>query len=822
MSLLRALLQPRSIAVVTGSAADAVADAVLAHLEAKAPPGGCLRVVAGARAGKKGAPRDGWSAAGTPPDLAIVCTPAADAAAALDAAGQAGVRTAVVCTEDPDGRSADTPFKQALVAAARKHGLRFLGPGSAGVCLPAAGLDASWFPVTPPAGRLAIVAQSATLAASAVAWAAGQGIGLSRVVTVGDEADLGLDHVLDALAADTRTGAILVQLHAVRDGRGFMTSARAAARVKPVVALRPPSVAEDAAATGRDRVLAAAFARAGVLHVGDVASWFEAAAALTRPVNRPRGGLVVVSNGRGPAQIAVAAASAGFLAAPGERTIAALQALVPGCGAEVNPLVLPRDATPELWEKALAALAADAGVAAASVIVAPSPASGGGDAAAATDEALAAALSRVARQPDMQLSACWFGRSPASAALGALTAAGVTHHALPEGGVRTFAYRHRWQQTQAMLRQVPAAQRQTLAAATHADASDARALATADEAEDEAFLQGYGALWRGMEAGDAALIDDAVRRLMGCYGLVVDGTDAAPSVPLGLAITDDAEFGRIVHVAVHGDVTRLLPPLGRTLVEGPARDASHRLAAAGHDVPPDAITDAAIRLATFACDLPEVEAIELAARRADDGALRFRLARVAAAVPRRDHLAIHPYPRELEARVTAKDGRALLVRPIRIEDVPRYRAMLERIPKDDLFLRFCNQYADIALAIPVDLLANLVRFDYSRDMTLVAVAADATGAPEILGVVDAFVSPGGEEAEFSVLVRSDLGGSGLGKLLMERIIDYCRGRGVATLFGLVLRRNPRMLGLAKRLGFVRVADEEEEEDEDMVKVVLAL
>ena len=188
-----------------------------------------------------------------------------------------------------------------------------------------------------------------------------------------------------------------------------------------------------------------------------------------------------------------------------------------------------------------------------------------------------------------------------------------------------------------------------------------------------------------------------------------------------------------------------------------------------------------------------------------------------------DHLSIHPYPRELEERLQTPNGRAVLVRPIRIEDLGLYREMLGRIPKDDLFMRFCNQYSDLTQAIPTDLLANLVHFDYTRDMTFIALGIDAGGgdgeAPVALGVVDAFVSAGGAEAEFSILVRTDLAGTGLGKTLMKKIMDYCRAKGVESLFGLVLRKNGRMLGLARRLGFVAVADDE---DEDMVKVVLDL
>jgi acetyltransferase len=122
-------------------------------------------------------------------------------------------------------------------------------------------------------------------------------------------------------------------------------------------------------------------------------------------------------------------------------------------------------------------------------------------------------------------------------------------------------------------------------------------------------------------------------------------------------------------------------------------------------------------------------------------------------------------------------------------------------------------------AIPTELLANLIGFDYSRDMTFVAVGAGKAGHAESLGLVDAFISPGREQAEYSILVRADIAGMGLGKILMTKIIDYCRANGVGQLFGLVLRHNTRMLGLCTRLGFAQQSDDN---DDDMVKVVLPL
>jgi acetyltransferase len=113
----------------------------------------------------------------------------------------------------------------------------------------------------------------------------------------------------------------------------------------------------------------------------------------------------------------------------------------------------------------------------------------------------------------------------------------------------------------------------------------------------------------------------------------------------------------------------------------------------------------------------------------------------------------------------------------------------------------------------------MARVDYDREMAFIALGTDSHGAIQALGMVDAFVSPDLSEAEFSIMLRSDLKGTGLGKLLMQKIIRYCESRNVRTIVGLVLKKNPGMRGLATRLGFVTSSSDE---DDDMVTVTLRL
>jgi acetyltransferase len=104
-------------------------------------------------------------------------------------------------------------------------------------------------------------------------------------------------------------------------------------------------------------------------------------------------------------------------------------------------------------------------------------------------------------------------------------------------------------------------------------------------------------------------------------------------------------------------------------------------------------------------------------------------------------------------------------------------------------------------------------------MAFIATAADAAGREETLGVARAVADPDNEQAEFAIVVRSDLKGGGLGELLMRKLITHFRSRGTRRMVGDVLKENERMLELARHLGF---EVDPSAPDPDTTQVVLAL
>lgn len=155
-----------------------------------------------------------------------------------------------------------------------------------------------------------------------------------------------------------------------------------------------------------------------------------------------------------------------------------------------------------------------------------------------------------------------------------------------------------------------------------------------------------------------------------------------------------------------------------------------------------------------------------------------------------------PYPAELEQRGEIS-GRKIVVRPIRPGDMAQYTRFLAQITTEDLRTRFFAAMREI----PQSELAYVTRVDYRREMAFIAVTAGEGGRDETLAVARACTDANNVEAEFAVLVRSDLKGQGFGALLLERLIGFCRARGTLRMTGQALCGNTRMLHLAKHLGF---------------------
>ncbi|CAG2139596.1 Peptidyl-lysine N-acetyltransferase Pat [Cupriavidus campinensis] len=393
------------------------------------------------------------------PDLAVICTPPATIPAIIAELGRRGCRAAVVLSAGMSRPDAETGIthQQAMLEAARPWLLRILGPNCVGLIVPKIGLNASFAHAMALPGKLAFATQSGALATAVLDWSLSRGIGFSHFISLGDSADVDVADVLDYLASEADTHAVLLYVEGVRDGRKFMSAARAAARNKPVLIVkagRTPESAKAAAShtgalAGADDVYDAAIRRAGLLRVDTTEDLFDAVETLARA--RPLYGeqLAIVTNGGGAGVMATDALlrGGGALAALPAGTIARLDAALPSTWSHGNPVDIAGDAPVARYVDVVRALAEAPGIDALLLLHAPT--------AIARSAEIAEAIVEVARSQPVPLFTSWLGGDAVSAARRLCRDAGIPTYDTPEQAIKGFLQVTTYRRNQALLMQTP-------------------------------------------------------------------------------------------------------------------------------------------------------------------------------------------------------------------------------------------------------------------------------------------------------------------------------------------------------------------------------
>ena len=247
------------------------------------------------------------------PDLAVIATPAETVPSLIGELAERGTRAAVIITAGfAELGERGHSLQQAILDAAKPYLMRIVGPNCIGIMVPRIGLDATFSHLAAPPGDIAFISQSGAMVTAMLDWAVSRRIGFSHVVSLGDMADVDFGDMLDYLAADLHTRAILLYAEGITHGRKFMSAARAAARIKPVLILKAGrSNAGSRAATshtgvlaGADAVYDAVFRRAGMLRVGTMAELFDAAQTLALTREQVGDRLAILTNGGGAGVLA--------------------------------------------------------------------------------------------------------------------------------------------------------------------------------------------------------------------------------------------------------------------------------------------------------------------------------------------------------------------------------------------------------------------------------------------------------------------------------------------------------------------------------------
>jgi len=396
---------------------------------------------------------------GEPVDLAVIVTPASTAPGLVEECGEAGVRGVIIISAGfkevgPEG----VELERQVLAAARRHGIRVVGPNCLGVMNPVGAMNATFAAGIASPGRVGFVSQSGALLTAILDWAAHENVGFSSIVSLGSMLDVGWGDVIDYLGDDPNTDSIVIYMETIGDARAFLSSAREVALTKPIIVIKPGRTAQAAKAaashtgslTGSDDVLDAAFRRAGVLRVNSISELFEVSEILAKQP-RPAGRrLSIVTNAGGPGVLATDAliGGGGELTELTPETMERLNAVLPAVWSHNNPIDIIGDAPPERYARALEVAAADPATDGLLVILTPQ---------AMTDPtATARALVKYARIEGKPVLASWMGGADVDEGATILREAGIPTFAYPDTACLLFNHLWRYAENLRALYETPA------------------------------------------------------------------------------------------------------------------------------------------------------------------------------------------------------------------------------------------------------------------------------------------------------------------------------------------------------------------------------
>ncbi|MCB8927663.1 MAG: CoA-binding protein [Ardenticatenaceae bacterium] len=320
-----------------------------------------------------------------PVDLAVLLVPAPAMPQAIAECGERGIRAAILAAGGfRETGAAGAALEQECLHVARQFGIRLIGPNCIGLLDTHLPLDTTFLPPPGPTpGAVAFISHSGAICAAVIDWARGQGFGLSRLVSLGNQLDVTETDVLTAVAADPHTRVVTLYLEGVSDGRRFVQVAEQVSRQKPVLALKVGRFASGqravashtGALAGQESAFDAAFARAGVMRADTSEELFDWARALAWcPLPQGRR-VAVLTNAGGPGVTAADALEANNLqlATLSAETEAALRKILPEAASLHNPVDMLAGASPEQYAVCLRILLEDAGVDSVMVILPPPP-----------------------------------------------------------------------------------------------------------------------------------------------------------------------------------------------------------------------------------------------------------------------------------------------------------------------------------------------------------------------------------------------------------------------------------------------------------------
>ncbi|MBN1367355.1 MAG: bifunctional acetate--CoA ligase family protein/GNAT family N-acetyltransferase [Dehalococcoidales bacterium] len=805
------------------------------------------------------------------PDLVVIITPAETVPGLVEDCGKSGIAAVTIISSGFKEIGQEGAIRENKIAEiARKYNIRVIGPNCMGTIRPSSMLNTSLIPRMPHSGYVAFLSQSGALGAGLLDWAIRRNMGFSAFMSMGSMVDVDFGDAIDYFGEDPETRSIIIYPESLGSVKKFISASRGFARTKPILVLKPGKCEESAKAVlshtgsmvGTDLHYDAIFSRAGIVRVEEMRELFNGAAILDKVI-LPRGpNLAIITNGGGPAVLAVdnLINRGGALATLSTETMSNLDKCLPANWSRANPIDIREDADIERYINAVKVTAGDPSVDGLLVIYTPQ---GKAD---ATD--LAPEIIRLAGKTSKPLLMVWIGGESVADARQFFAENRFPSFEFPEEAVTTYLYMWQYARNLDMLYQTPEESPTTGASRNHLKSLISKVLrdgriqlnaedtarflstyqvpttrpfiaGTQEEAVSLAVRIGYPVLLKvasdeiihktdvGGVSGRLSSAEEVKRAYKEITEnlnkfkpkLKIDGISVHKFIDgydheLIVGAKKDVICGPVIMFGLGGRETEFckdfaigLPPLNqmlarRILEQTRIYDVLLHGSRVWQAVNIKLLTDILVGVSNLIVDFPEILELDInplavSADKAIALDARIILDREIAenGIPEHGHLMISPYPTRYITPWVTKDGRQVVLRPIKPEDEGLERDALEGLSEEALRLRFFA----VPRKITHEMLTRFCNVDYDREMVIIA----EYNAPEkrrSVGNSRLFVETNGQTGEFAVYVADDFRNVGLGLKLMDTIIGIAREKNLTSIYGITMNENLSMINLARRLG----------------------
>jgi acetyltransferase len=803
-------------------------------------------------------------------DLAVIATPAQTVPFIVEECAKASVDGVVIISAGfrevgEEGRK----LEQQIAQIQAKYDIRVLGPNCVGVVRPHIGLNASFLEDNPEPGQIAFVSQSGALGSAILNWAIGAHIGFSMFASLGSTLDLGYGDMIDFLGEDPHTRSIIIYMEGIHSARKFMSAARGFARTKPIIIIKAGRHAAGAKAAsshtgalaGDFAVYEAAFKRAGVVRVEEIADLFNCAEVLETRFLPAGPRLAVVTNAGGPAVLAADSIVdyGGELAQLSDESKRVLESDLPPYWSHGNPVDILGDADVQRYEMAVRTCIAEPNIDGLIVIYTTQ--------GVTSALSVAEAIAKIAADRKKPMLTVWMGQE--GAARDVFRRNDVPTYQTPEQAVKTYMYMYRYRRNLDLLYQTPEELPVDLAPPrshlklmmSRTKVQQRKALAQSDV---DRFLDAYGitrvpgSLARNVDEGSMiagevgypvvlkiasqdilhktdfnAVIKgiENSQQLREQYKALVDNISKTKpdaridgvyvqkmlkniDYELILGSKKDRDFGAVVLFGLGGigvelfkDFSIGLPPLNQVLARRIMEETRiyQALSKGLRNKPPVdlmALDELVVRFSNMIVDFPEISEMDINPLSVSDGKIYALDARIIIDQTVTEKTDPHSH-------LVIMPYPSKYVTPWRLDDGTEVILRPIRPEDEPIELEFIRnlsaetsryRFFHVIKDLPHDALVRFCNIDYEREMAFVAETRQGERRLEI-GVARLILEANRKKGEFAVVVADKYQGMGLGTKLTDMLIDVAREKDIDIMYGRIMSENVKMIRLSEKLGF---------------------